>query len=99
MLECTESGSFQDYEKWDKLIDENTKIVSVAAVNFSTGFRINLKKLSQIVKKKGAIFVVDGIQACGVCPLNIVEDGIDILAGAAFKWLLGLHGIGFLYIN
>ncbi len=50
MLECNESGSFQDYEKWDKLIDENTRIVSVAAVNFSTGFRINLKKLSQIVK-------------------------------------------------
>ncbi len=34
-----------------------------------------------------------------MCPLNIEEDGIDILAGAAFKWLLGLHGIGFLYVN
>jgi len=32
-------------------------------------------------------------------PLNVEQDGIDVLACAGFKWLLGLHGTGFLYVK
>ena len=47
----------------------------------------------------GALFVVDGVQAAGVVPLHVDEDGIDVLAGAGFKWLLGLHGTGYLFVR
>ena len=43
--------------------------------------------------------MVDGIQGAGVFPIDVIEDGIDILACGGFKWLLGMHGTGFLYIN
>jgi selenocysteine lyase/cysteine desulfurase len=32
-------------------------------------------------------------------PLNVDDDGIDVLACAGFKWLLGLHGTGFVYVR
>lgn len=33
----------------------------------------------------GALLMVDGIQGAGVCPLNVNDDGIDILACGGFK--------------
>ena len=80
-------------------VDQNTKIVAAAAVRFNSGFRSNLKALSQIAHQVGALFLVDGIQATGVMPLNIEEEGMDILCCAGFKWLLGMPGTGFLYVK
>lgn len=88
--------SLSDFES---LIDSNTKLVAVAAVRFNSGFRISLKALSEIVHRHNALFLVDGIQAAGVVPLNVDEMNIDILCSAGFKWLLGLPGTGFLYVK
>ncbi|HPH96107.1 MAG TPA: aminotransferase class V-fold PLP-dependent enzyme [Anaerolineaceae bacterium] len=81
------------------LVDSRTRILATAAVRFDTGFRADLKALSAIAHASGALFLVDGIQAAGVVPLNVVDDGIDLLASAGFKWLLGLPGTGFLYTS
>ncbi len=80
-------------------IDQNTRVVSVNAVRFDTGFRLDLRKLSEIVHRNNALFVVDGTQAAGAVPINVIDDGIDVLCCAGFKWLLGMSGTGFLYIN
>jgi selenocysteine lyase/cysteine desulfurase len=74
-------------------------MIAVAAVNHLSGFRSDLRRLSRIAHDRGAVFVVDGVQAAGVVPLNVDDDGIDVLAGAGFKWLLGLHGTGYVYIR
>lgn len=88
-----------DPEKLASLTDKNTKIISTAAVRFNSGFRSNLKKLSDIAHDRGALFVVDGIQGAGVVPMNVDTDNIDILCSAGFKWLLGIPGTGFMYVN
>jgi cysteine desulfurase / selenocysteine lyase len=80
-------------------VDGRTRMVAVAAVRHLTGFRADLPLLSRITHDRGAIFVVDGVQAAGVVPLNVDDDGIDVLACAGFKWLLGFHGTGFLYVR
>lgn len=80
-------------------VDNHTRIVATTAVRFNTGFRANLKALSEIAHSAGALFLVDGIQATGVIPLNVQEEGIDLLTCAGFKWLLGMPGTGFLYAN
>ena len=82
-----------------KLVDNRTKIVSLAAVRFNSGFRIDMKKVSDIAHQHNALLFVDGIQACGVVPLNVDDMGIDILSSAGFKWLLGVPGTGFLYVS
>ena len=80
-------------------VDGRTRMVAAAAVNHLTGFRADLRRLSGIARGCGALFVVDGVQGAGVVPLNVDDDGIDVLAGAGFKWLLGLHGTGYVYIR
>lgn len=86
-------------EKSAALTDENTKLISIAAVRFNSGFRSNLKMLADIAHDRGALFMVDGIQAAGVVPMNVDTDNIDILCSAGFKWLLGMPGTGFLYVK
>lgn len=81
------------------IVDSNTKMVATAAVRFNSGLRVDLKRLSTIAHNCGALLMVDGIQGAGVVPLNMEDDGIDILACAGFKWLLGMPGTGFLYVN
>jgi len=80
-------------------IDQNTRIVSVNAVRFDNGFRLGLRKLGEIVHARNALLVVDGTQAAGAVPINVIDDGIDVLCCAGFKWLLGMSGTGFLYVN
>jgi len=80
-------------------VDGRTRMIAVAAVRHTTGFRVDLKSLSRIAHEAGAQLVVDGIQAAGVVPLDVEEDGIDVLACGGFKWLLGMPGTGFLYVR
>ncbi len=82
-----------------KLVDGRTRVVAVAAVRHTTGFRADLEAIGAITHERGAIFAVDGIQAAGVMPLNVDAAGIDVLSAAGFKWLLGQPGIGFYYVR
>ena len=88
-----------DPEAIDKLIDHNTRVVAIAAVRFNSGFRPNLAVIGRMAHRKGALFVVDAAQGAGMVPINIEQDGIDIMAGCGFKWLLGMHGTGYLYVS
>jgi len=74
------------------MVDNKTRILATTAVRFDTGFRADLKLLSTIAHDRGALLVVDGIQAAGAMPVDVVEDGIDVLACAGFKWLFGDAG-------
>jgi selenocysteine lyase/cysteine desulfurase len=95
----TESDSRIDPEQVAAMTDNRTRLVAAAAVRFNSGFRTDLKRLSTVAHACGALFLVDGTQAAGVVPMNVDDDGIDILACAGFKWLLGLPGTGFLYVR
>ncbi|HWI64737.1 MAG TPA: aminotransferase class V-fold PLP-dependent enzyme [Symbiobacteriaceae bacterium] len=86
-------------EQLEAYTDRRTRVVAISAVEFLSGFRNDLPKLSQIAHDRGALFVVDGIQQAGAIPLNVETDGIDVLAAGGYKWLLGPIGTGFAYFG
>lgn len=88
-----------DPEKIAARIDNKTRIVSVAAVRFNNGFRTDCAAIGKHAHDAGALFVVDATQGAGAVPINIENDEIDIMACGGFKWLLGIHGTGFLYVK
>lgn len=83
----------------EHLIDHNTRVLAIAAVRFNSGFRPDLATIGRMAHEKGALFVVDAAQAAGMIPIDVEKDQIDVLAGCGFKWLLGMHGTGFLYVS
>lgn len=86
-------------EDIEACVDENTKLVTIAAVRFNSGYRADLKRISEIAHSKNALLCVDAIQAAGIVPIDVEKMGIDIMSSAGFKWLLGIPGTGFLYVS
>ena len=57
-----------------------------------------IKEIAAIAKKHGVLFFTDAVQAVGKIPVNVIEDGIDIMAFTAHK-MYGPKGIGALYVR
>ncbi len=80
-------------------IDSRTRVVSVSAVQFASGYRVDLAALGRVCKEKGVLFCVDAIQALGVLPIDVRAMNIDFLSADGHKWLCGPEGCGIFYCN
>lgn len=85
------------YERLIELIDERTRVVTVSAVQFGSGFRTDLAALGNYCQQRGVLFCVDAIQALGVVPIDVRAMKIDFLSADGHKWLLGPEGAGLFY--
>ncbi|MEE8149108.1 MAG: aminotransferase class V-fold PLP-dependent enzyme [candidate division Zixibacteria bacterium] len=88
-----------DLRELEKAISDKTKVIVVSFVQFFNGYKINLAGISELCKKHGIYFVVDGMQGVGAEPINVKELGIDILACGCQKWLFSPYGSGFFFIS
>lgn len=79
-------------------IDDKTLIVTCPSVSFAPGFRTDLTRLGETCRKRGAFFLVDGVQSAGILHHDFSQEPIDGFATSASKGLLGSYGIGFLYV-
>ena len=80
-------------------IDARTRILTVASVTFAPGFRSELAALGRACRKSGALFLVDAVQSCGILDLDVEAAAIDALATSTSKGLMGIGGLGFLYVR
>ena len=80
-----------------KIIDEDTLLVSVMAVNNEIGSYQPIREISQLCHNAGAVFHVDAAQAV-YREIDVVEDGIDLLSLSSHK-MYGPKGIGVLFIS
>ena len=80
-----------------RAITERTRIVALSHVQYASGFRIDLKPISDAIHAAGGYLCVDAIQSVGVVPVNVQDQGIDFLAADGHKWLLAPEGCGIFY--
>jgi len=78
-------------------INNRTRLVTVSAVQWSNGFRMDLTRLGELCKEKGVLLFVDAIQALGVHPIDVRAMNIDFLAAGGHKWLTAPEGTGIFY--
>jgi selenocysteine lyase/cysteine desulfurase len=83
----------------EKAVDDKTVAVAISHVEYSNGFRHNLRVLSEIVHEHGAYLIVDAIQSVGAMPVDVTRDDVDFLTAACYKWLLSPPGAGYLYVK
>jgi selenocysteine lyase/cysteine desulfurase len=81
------------------IISPRTRVVSVSWVSYGDGYRHDLAGLAEVAHEAGAFLCVDGMQGLGVFPIDVRALGIDALYAGAAKWMLGLHGVAFLYVR
>ena len=90
-------GSEIPVERFDAAIDEETAVVSLAAVCYRNGARLEVEEIARIARERGALVVLDAYQAVGTYPLDVAELGVDVLAVGVLKYLLGSAGLGFMW--
>ncbi len=81
------------------VLTPRTRVLALDWVSYTGGERIDLEALGGLVHRHGGLFVVDGTQGVGALELNVRDLPVDVLAVAAYKWLLGPYGTGFVYLN
>ena len=86
-------------EDFTDLIDEKTKVVTISHVQYSNGFKTNLRELSKLVHSKSAYLVTDAVQSLGQMPVDVKNLGVDFLATSGYKWLLSPMATGFLFVK
>jgi selenocysteine lyase/cysteine desulfurase len=80
-------------------LDENVAVVSVPNCHWTDGSLVDLARIGERAGQVGAALVVDAIQSLGAHPFDVAEVGPDFLVAAAYKWLLGPYGVGFMYVG
>jgi len=78
-------------------MDSRTRLLSVSAVQWNDGFRLDLETLGKACRSKSVLFFVDAIQQLGALSVDVETCHVDFLAADAHKWLLGPEGIAVFY--
>ncbi len=91
------------------LPDEDTLVAAIARsdvvavvvswVQFASGYVANLERIGNACRANGVFFIVDGIQGCGIRPIDVHALPIDMFASGAQKWQLSPWGTGFVYVR
>jgi cysteine desulfurase len=85
-------------ESLEKELTDKTVLVSIVYANGEIGTIQPMKEISKIVHSKNAYLHVDATAACGQVPINVKEEGIDLLTVSSNN-MYGPKGIGALYIK
>jgi cysteine desulfurase len=75
-----------------------TILVTIMYGNNETGTIQPIQEIAKIAHKHGALFMTDGTQAVGKIPVDVLADGIDLMAFTAHK-MYGPKGVGALYVR
>ena len=79
-------------------IRPNTVLLSIMYANNETGTIQPINEIGAIAKKHGILFFTDATQAVGKIQVDVIKDGIDILALSAHKFY-GPKGTGAIYVR
>lgn len=79
-------------------IDERTAVAALPCCHWTDGSLVDLAAVGRRLREVGAALAVDATQSLGALPLDVREVDPDFLVAAAYKWLLGPYGMGFLYV-
>ena len=79
------------------LIDEKTRLVTVSAVHFLTGFAPNLREIGEFLRARGVLLCVDAIQSLGAVRADFSR--ADFVCADTHKWLLGPNGTAFAWFR
>jgi Serine-pyruvate aminotransferase/archaeal aspartate aminotransferase len=83
----------------EELKKESYKAVYVTYSETSTGIKNDIKSLGSIVKRYGALFIVDIVSAIGCLPFNAEEYNVDVAIAGSQKGLMCPPGLTFISLS
>lgn len=78
-------------------IGPRTRLLSISAVQYASGLRLDLPRLGRGCRRQGVLFCVDAIQQLGALPFDVQAYDCDFAMADGHKWMLGPEGLGVFY--
>ncbi len=73
-------------------------LVSISSVHWSDGGALDMPRVAQAAKEKGAALLVDATHDAGVRRIDVKTLDPDFLIFPTYKWVLGPYGRAFMYV-
>ena len=83
---------------YEQISNKTSMVVCLHASNVC-GRKLPIKRLSEIAKEFGAVFILDAAQTAGYIPLSCEELEVDIMCIPGHKGLCGPMGTGLMVVN
>jgi kynureninase len=84
----------------EKYMSEDVALVTFEVIQYRSGARTDIKSITDLARKYGALVVWDASHAAGAIEMNFDENGVDLAVGCTYKY--GNAGPGapaWLYVN
>lgn len=78
-------------------MDHNTRLLSISAVQYASGLRMDLKSLGRACKQRHILYCVDAIQHIGALQFDVQAIDADFVVADGHKWMLGPEGLALFY--
>ncbi len=78
-------------------MDAHTRLLSISALQYASGLRMNLELLSKACKSYHALYCVDAIQQIGALQFDVQAMDADFVIADGHKWMLGPEGLALFY--
>lgn len=86
-------------EDVESLLDENVAVLMLTEVDYRTGRKHDMQRLTALAHSKGIITVWDLAHSAGAIPVKLAEAQADFAVGCTYKYLNGGPGApAFIYI-
>jgi isopenicillin-N epimerase len=88
-----------------KAIRPNTRIIALTYVHSTSGVKLPLKQIAEVVSRANAgrdeadraLLCVDGVHGFGIENVKMSDLGCDFFASGTHKWIFGPNGTGLLW--
>ena len=87
-----------DLQELEAAIRPDTILIAIMYANNEIGNVLPIRKIAEIARRHSIILFSDATQAVGRIPVDVMKDGIDVMAFSAHK-LYGPKGVGALYVR
>ncbi len=89
-----------DIAALEAAINENTALVTLSHVVFKSGYMYDMKRITDLAHKKGALVLWDLSHSVGSVHVHLDDCNADFAIGCTYKYLNGGPGApAFLYVN
>jgi len=94
-------ADISDYENPEQAIidkmDNRTRLLSISAVQYASGLKMDLHQLGRACKAHECLFCVDAIQQIGALQFDVQAIDSDFVVADGHKWMLGPEGLALFY--
>ena len=94
----TDTNGFFEISKFEKLLDENTRLVALSHALYNTGAVLPVEEIGNILEGKNIPYFLDSAQTVGCLgDYDFSRTRCNFMAFNGYKWLCGPMGIGIFY--